>query len=969
MKKFLMTTIAACGIVSPGFSETTAWWRFDGTAGASATSVAPFVGTKSLAVNRVNGSAATQPTFDDASAGVFLITNRASFAALESPTTGSLRMPANSAATSPLYNSLLRCDNADGTVIGLDAEHDNDAQSFTVEIVFKMNSWNSTWPVLANFTGSGVAPFYLQPADPVAKTWQLRCDRLAGNESQMPFSFDSMDGNWHHLAATYDAATTNVVVYVDYVRKTSRKLKYPMAKTSTLDFGGQKFDGWIDEVRISRGVIDPAEFITLATDRQVNFFYPMNEGGNGSAVTPTSVRTAQSIILLPTSLKGATSGVYGYLYENGLPYAAAYATSFASGGAFASDPISACLFERDSFTLEAFVSPTNDAATCGIFTRDGVWELGLTDGELRWTRGENTTTFTGAALAKAEWHHVALSFATNATGAEVKAYLDGALVGTVAEGPFAAAPGAFAVAKDFGGRVYGLRGTQRVLEPSEFLQAPAEKAENEALVFWPLDAATKVGETVSSAYGGTFSAMDGYPCWGLRGGRFNGAYFYSAADTSAAEKWMLPIVTNETPNRVTWDAETGAIVNPENVTSVHFLNGLPNAVNSTAGGVLQANPSANVMPAEYTVEFFTKLERRIEYASIANMGASGNVQWMIDTNGGNGSPRVRLDLDGKSNWNAAWGGTLTNGWHHLAIQVLTNATGNALAKCYYDYVLKGTWDFPGNAWTRSSSYGLNFGAVCGRAWEGFIDEIRVTPGALDPSHFMRAYEPRTDLTGVWLTKGLDGREYYLPETNHLAGAFSGGVAESAELPYSGTSYFTSKGRSVKCAKSLAFDGTGAFTVPCVATVGTSNFTVEATLRGTGGIFAKKRFMGESWSVSADGDGVPSIATDNFVPGAKRNFTRGTERTAAASALLGDGAWHHVALTVDRTAAEPVAALYVDGVAAAEHSLAHMTLDAGDLVVGEGFSGEMLGFRFSPGVLAPSAFMPAHPPYGTLLLIK
>ena len=176
---------------------------------------------------------------------------------------------------------------------------------------------------------------------------------------------------------------------------------------------------------------------------------------------------------------------------------------------------------------------------------------------------------------------------------------------------------------------------------------------------------------------------------------------------------------------------------------------------------------------------------------------------------------------------------------------------------------------------------------------------------------------------------------------------------SDALPYSNAKLKIG-GAKVAPLKSLAFSGAGGVTIPCAALVGTNVFTVEANVCGVGTVFAKKRYRGTSWSVGTDGSGNAALGVN--------------DAATSSSAALGDGKWHHVALIVDGALAN-TATLYVDGVAATSADVSEMAVDAGDLVVGGDFSGNMLGVRFSPGVVPTDRFMVADDAKGFMMVVR
>ena len=76
------------------------------------------------------------------------------------------------------------------------------------------------------------------------------------------------DGKWHHLAVTYDYATSNLTAYVDYRQEASVKTSYPLPiLPGQLEIGASNANAsrWadytIDEVRISEGVLPTSSFL------------------------------------------------------------------------------------------------------------------------------------------------------------------------------------------------------------------------------------------------------------------------------------------------------------------------------------------------------------------------------------------------------------------------------------------------------------------------------------------------------------------------------------------------------------------------------------------------------------------------------------------------------------------------------------------------------------------------------------
>jgi hypothetical protein len=101
----------------------------------------------------------------------------------------------------------------------------------------------------------------------------------AYNSTNKSFSVDTAwniplsDGNWHHIAVTYDQTTYKLSFYFDYSLKKTIQLDVPLRtgnlSTQTYYVGGalnnHSFDGWMDEVRLVRECLSPDKFIQFSS--------------------------------------------------------------------------------------------------------------------------------------------------------------------------------------------------------------------------------------------------------------------------------------------------------------------------------------------------------------------------------------------------------------------------------------------------------------------------------------------------------------------------------------------------------------------------------------------------------------------------------------------------------------------------------------------------------------------------------
>ena len=79
------------------------------------------------------------------------------------------------------------------------------------------------------------------------------------------------DGNWHHVACVVDgtAQTNNICFYIDYSLDKAFTGTVPDVGTGNSLFfgakengGGQFFDGWLDDIRVTRRALSPVEFLS-----------------------------------------------------------------------------------------------------------------------------------------------------------------------------------------------------------------------------------------------------------------------------------------------------------------------------------------------------------------------------------------------------------------------------------------------------------------------------------------------------------------------------------------------------------------------------------------------------------------------------------------------------------------------------------------------------------------------------------
>ena len=112
------------------------------------------------------------------------------------------------------------------------------------------------------------------------------------------------DGNWHHIAVTYDEASSpQLKLYVDYELAASlipntpdNKLYYdPGYPLQIGSYTGDGLEGWIDEVRFTDEVLSTSEFLRT-TDGEGMMFFRSNDPGGGARDSSDDERYAVRFI-------------------------------------------------------------------------------------------------------------------------------------------------------------------------------------------------------------------------------------------------------------------------------------------------------------------------------------------------------------------------------------------------------------------------------------------------------------------------------------------------------------------------------------------------------------------------------------------------------------------------------------------------------------------------------------------------
>ena len=516
-----------------------------------------------------------------------------------------------------------------------------------------------------------------------------------------------------------------------------------------------------------------------------------------------------------------------------------------------------------------------------------------------------------------------------------------------------------------------VRLSNSALGPESFMHAvwseSLKERDSGTIARWTFDSPGERDDEVGVSKSSVASS-DGQTTFGLQGATYNGSVKWDTAWNPNGD--FQPIFTNDVPHAIVWDPGVGIVVNADNATSIFFKHMSENGatiqtnIGSSAHSQRFALSQFDAACSNFTLECFVKSDKTFANNVSGVFGlfyppGNSDKYAVLDMRYGK-YPRTCYKAAGNSYQELNSNTAVNDGeWHHIAANFDVSSGTSTVVKLWLDYE-RGFWtqEKQGAIFWNPRHFGVIFGAMMqDKALSGMIDEPRVSAGDIGVGRFLRAFNQREDMTGVWLVptnSALTGAEWHSPDTAWLAGRWEeGAIAASDVLPAEET-VISVGGRTVSVRKSASFNGTGGLTIPCAAIVGTNVFTVEANVCGKGRVFTKKRYGNvASWGMGVTDDGA-YVDVD------------GTR--TLSDAQVADGRWHHLAIVINMTE-DNSAVLYVDGVQSAVADVSGMTLDSGDLLVGEDFTGNFVGVRFSPGIVVPEKFMRTTVPKGLIVSFR
>ena len=355
--------------------------------------------------------------------------------------------------------------------------------------------------------------------------------------------------------------------------------------------------------------------------------------------------------------------------------------------------------------------------------------------------GEDSSSYTTKTINDSEttndgeWHHVALVVDQTGETKTVRLYRDYKLRGTeslaanltsvVRESDSKWYVAGSGDGYEFNGWIDSVRVTLRALEPQEFLWG-----EGMSIGRFPC------GATIAHMkFDGSINAVDA-----------DGGTLLDGVNVVAKDGGTPAAFTNDVPGARIVDGVGGEVLSKNNTQSLYFSASKVSWTNANDIYYLSKTLDGDDRTS-WTVEFFMKANsEQAQWARL--MSALGGGNW------GTWSPYIieyktgakRFALNGSGNKPSLNFGTdVCDGkWHHVAFSFEPNNDRpdptNSVARVYVDYGEPAVAQTP-NIFKYPENMHFVIGGVGGSGetgYVGFIDELRVSAGALTPSQFLRA---------------------------------------------------------------------------------------------------------------------------------------------------------------------------------------------------------------------------------------
>lgn len=771
---WLVFPFAAC------YADTVAWWRFDEKTSGESTSAAEElvdsgsngVGGKAISISgaQEGSDAALLPKFCSAKHGLDTVE-------IYDPVSGISR--ANVAALS--FQTEKTASGLAGAAVRVADDEALRLSDFTIEafVCTTGGTFNTIAPIAGKIKNGGWT----------SESWQIGLlsngklfMRYDGTNSDVHGDGSAVisDGAWHHVALTcaYDAEKnlSTYTMYVDYrmdfVKTKTGRTSYQTSGNNDIYIGGygyvngsegRKFNGLIDEVRLSNVALGAADFLrrrwveSPLVDEDTLVFLPF--GGMSGYTVDVAERGVSAIPVSCGTDWTLSEDVPFALLRDGRSSSQqvtnAFSQLFFTNGvnrAGSAVKLEKYAWANGDFTTELFFKTGSRVSSLGdaqmLFKlankgQDPVMQAMVNNesGHLGCIRivyqnnGKWSSNYIGSDVDDGLWHHFAVVY-DRALG-ELKCYLDYELELTVNQAVLRTDETDGAIGSRiecdqqfFHGLIDSFRITRRKLAAGEFIapEGPVRHEEAETLMRAPFD--------------GDYFEAGSDPSWFVSGRGIR-------RDENLESCHMPQFAESVKWSTIALDGRGGenAVTNKSSV----FLN----------GSVIVFENVPDVGPDDQTVEIFCNIESLPAFAGIVRLNnhkdqiVGVDPVWALYRSDGDETILARCTMknDGETEKGVyiktgVTVASLSGGWHHFAMTIRYDAeNGKTEFSFYVDGELKGAKLEDGRLYADpASGYNVMMGASLKPAASlvepdtvGYFDELRISRGVLPPEKFMYRY--------------------------------------------------------------------------------------------------------------------------------------------------------------------------------------------------------------------------------------
>ena len=646
------------------------------------------------------------------------------------------------------------------------------------------------WGMIVNTSGNLVVQAHVPLSDGSG------VDSSASMSDLTSSGVNLADGNWHHVAITYDQLTMRI--YIDYALRASREwshgLTYGTPSKNRLCIGTfdattyGRWQGFIDEVRISDEALQPEQFIRgvdvaayTATDADTVLYLPFNS----MDFTPFNSATSAISSMVDMRLSTIAAGVYPRI-DTGI---ASVVSNELHAGIFAANTIinEGCwtytnnpaypekaryiiiddfsknnnthLISSGDFTAEFFLkvpaTPTRSSRimvenygkrvagniqfyltssklTCTLYSQD---EIDKYEADTSYSMTSTELQTPVSNVVGGDWHHIAL--VVDKTNQRAALYLDGKAVRVaenfvLASGVSTASNADYKYLKIGDGYTGNSENALHHLSIDEFRITRRALAPQEFLM---------AGTALSAAAREELATGSMRALIGFEGDLSVEPSCAAAPDGSSTATTVSMTYSPDVPGIPGGRLLDGNsnVIRESNASSMCFSG----ATSDTASQRLffERNILLERDMKSMTAEFFMKgtKNQANAWTTILRMYGNANASdsspfrrlWSVGYSDVNGHIYVIMDYNDATQATYVPDNTISfadGRWHHIAVTFEPNGNGGTDCKLYRDYKQLGTTK-TFNGELQVGDYGTSSFAI-GSRYNGYIDEVRISKGVL-----------------------------------------------------------------------------------------------------------------------------------------------------------------------------------------------------------------------------------------------